>query len=392
MNILIVSLGTPGFIYPSMGLALKLEEKEHTVLFATDSLFHNLLSKHGVENVYGQDKAYRINAWGDLLTQRRQILHLESIIESNPVDVIVTHVLSLGAVYVSRKHNIPIAVTGLSAYIWPTTEPCPEIISEPEARNRQWNYDDMMRIYNRLLTSFQLPTCAPDYEESPILGDLFLVQSVPEFEPYLHLLPRKIHCVGNCQWEPHVDDFEVDTWIEDSRDLDMPIIYVQIGRAFEKESFWPHLTDVFGGQSVRIAGSAGRSDDDELDIPENFFVRDHVPQERVLRHARAVISNGHTTSVLGALSHGLPMLLFPNGSGTYEIALRCRSAGVAIGLSTKKINAGVVEASFHKIMDDEFKANANYFQTLYSRFNGRDYAAGLIEELANTRKAVLRNY
>lgn len=390
MNILMVSLGTPGFVYPSVGLALKLEEKGHTVHFATDSRFHDVLAKHGVENVYGQDRAYRIAAWWDLLTLRRQIRHLESIIESNPIDVIVTHVLSLGAVYISRKHNIPLAVTGLSAYIWPTTEPCPEIISEPEARNRQWNYDDMMRVYNKLLTSLQLPTCATDYEESPLLGDLFLVQSVPEFEPYLHLLPRKVHCVGNCQWEPYVDDLEVDTWIEESRDLDMPIIYVQIGRAFEEESFWPFLMDVFGGQSVRVAGSAGRSDDDEFDIPRNFFVRDHVPQERVLRHACAVISNGHTTSVLGALSHGLPMLLFPNGSGTYEIALRCRSAGVAIGLSTKKINAGLVEASYHKIMDDEFKVNASYFQTLYSRYNGQGYAAELIEELANTRKAVLR--
>ena len=392
MNILMVSLGTPGFVYPSMGLALKLEEKGHTVHFATDSRFYSILSKQGIKNVYGKDKTYRINSWWDLLTLRRQIRHLESIIESNPVDVIVTHVLSLGAVCISRKHNIPIAVTGLSAYIWPTTEPCLDLISETEARNRQWNYDEMMRVYNKLLTSLQLPTCTTEYEESPLLGDLFLVQSVPEFEPYLHLLPRKVHCVGNCQWEPYVDDAEVDTWIKESRDRDMPIIYVQIGRAFEKESFWPYLTDVFGGQSVRIAGSAGRSDDDELDIPQNFFVRDHVPQERVLRHAHAVISNGHTTSVLGALTHGLPMLLFPNGSGTYEIALRCRSAGVAIGLSTKKINAGVVEASFHKIMNDEFKANANYLQTLYSRFNGHDYAAGLIEELANTRKAVLREY
>ena len=45
-----------------------------------------------------------------------------------------------------------------------------------------------------------------------------------------------------------------------------------------------------------------------------------------------------------------------------------------------------------QFMDDEFKANANYFQNLYSRYGGRNYAAGHIEELANTRKAVLREY
>ena len=44
MNTLMVSSGTPDFIYPSMGLALKLEEKGHTVLFVTDSRFHIVLT------------------------------------------------------------------------------------------------------------------------------------------------------------------------------------------------------------------------------------------------------------------------------------------------------------------------------------------------------------
>ncbi len=53
MNILMVSLGTPGFVYPFMGHALKLEKKGHTVHFVKDSQFRCIVSKHGIENVLG---------------------------------------------------------------------------------------------------------------------------------------------------------------------------------------------------------------------------------------------------------------------------------------------------------------------------------------------------
>lgn len=59
------------------------------------------------------------------------------------------------------------------------------------------------------------------------------------------------------------------------------------------------------------------------------FTCPHQWQGRALARAAAVVASGHTTAVLGALSAGVPALLFPNGSGTVDIAAMCRAAGTA---------------------------------------------------------------
>jgi UDP:flavonoid glycosyltransferase YjiC (YdhE family) len=132
--------------------------------------------------------------------------------------------------------------------------------------------------------------------------------------------------------------------------------------------------------------------DGELkNITENFFVRAHVPQNFVLEFAQAVISCGHTTSVLGALTHGLPSLLIPNGSGTEDIAECCEKAGVCVYLPLSQVSPDTLLTTIQRLLQDsELRQNAKKIQQAFRKVNGLEYAGDLLEQLGITRRRVLR--
>jgi UDP:flavonoid glycosyltransferase YjiC (YdhE family) len=126
-------------------------------------------------------------------------------------------------------------------------------------------------------------------------------------------------------------------------------------------------------------------------ISGNFFVRAHVPQCIVLPRAHAVICRGHTTSVLGALTHGLPSLLMLNGSGTEDITERCRHAGAAISLAPSMVTAETLQHAVDTLLHcSSLRRNAQALQQAFPQVHGLARAADLLEQLAVTRHPVLR--
>jgi UDP:flavonoid glycosyltransferase YjiC (YdhE family) len=72
----------------------------------------------------------------------------------------------------------------------------------------------------------------------------------------------------------------------------------------------------------------------------------------VLPHCSLVIGSGHPTTVLGALTHGLPLVLLSNGSGTEEAAEACQRAGVAITAPLADATPSVVAALLTRAFGD----------------------------------------
>jgi UDP:flavonoid glycosyltransferase YjiC (YdhE family) len=111
----------------------------------------------------------------------------------------------------------------------------------------------------------------------------------------------------------------------------------------------------------------------------------HITQGQVLPYARAVISSGHTTSVLGALTHGLPSLLLPNGSGTEEIAGNCERAGAAICMAPETVNAESLRKAVKELLENsKLRQKALALKQAFNQVNGCEHAAELLEGLATT--------
>ena len=80
-------------------------------------------------------------------------------------------------------------------------------------------------------------------------------------------------------------------------------------------------------------------------LPANVVVERYVPQADVLPFCDVAVGHGGSGSTLGALAHGLPMLLLPHGADQFENAQACAVLGVARVLMPDALTAeGVASA------------------------------------------------
>lgn len=395
MRYLFCSLNNFGFLYCSIGIAQTLQRRGHEVAFVADVSLGPVLARAGLERIWRGEKdgpSFRVERAGDPMDSSRQVRHIERALQRFQADVLVGQMLALGPPVVAERDGIPLATIGLAAYLWPTAAPPPEA----------WMRDFVLRRYRGFYLGYnatrEMCGMAPhrgEIGENPLIGQLFLLRSVAELEGSTEALPQQVHYVGDCLWEaPQEADPALMAWLSEAQAEGAPILYAQPGRVFETRPYFQDLVEAFGGSHVRVAISMGRMEKGSVEAPKNFFVRPHVPQSLVLPHARAVITSGTTTAVLGALTHGLPMLLVPGGGGAEQMDLlqRCVRAGTAIQAPAAEVTAARLSAWADELFGSEsLREKARAVQAAFARSGGRERAADLLEQLGRTGMPVLRD-
>jgi UDP:flavonoid glycosyltransferase YjiC (YdhE family) len=106
------------------------------------------------------------------------------------------------------------------------------------------------------------------------------------------------------------------------------LIYVQPGRAFKTPSFLPALLRAVEHLPYRLVIDLLRSDEPAGSWPAHVFAQRGVGIQGVLGQASCVITGGHGTSALAALTAGVPPIILYSGSGTDDLGYRCSRAGV----------------------------------------------------------------
>ena len=382
MRYLFCPLASHGFVYPAIGIAEALSRRGDEVAFATGPAFAGAIARAGFERIPRGAKdgdSFEVSIWGHPLSAAMQVKHVEYALERFAPDVLVTSQLANGPLLVGEREGLPVAVVGLAAYLWPLWPRDAAPQSEAD-RLLEWRHADMMGHFNRVRSLFGMPQVEAHHLDSPLHGDLFMVQSVPALETCAGAFPRRVRCVGSCLWEPPEEaDAELAAWLEDAVGAGQSVVYVQHGRSFDKPGFWSQLVDAFKDRPVRVAASVGRMDKEAGAVPAGWFVRGHVPQGQVLRYASAVVSTGHTSAVLGALSHGLPSLLIPSGSGTEDIAERCVGAGAALAVFDRDRDVPPLKALVDELLHgDSLRENAKRLREAFAEYDGCGLAAGLL--------------
>jgi MGT family glycosyltransferase len=397
MRYLFASLSSYGFLLPAIGLAQTLRERGHQVAFVCDPSMAPALGRAGLERIPRGEpdgRSFQIVLSGHPLESARQVTHLDYAIAKFKPDVLVGHELALGPVLAGERHGLPAAVVGLATFIWS---------SDSTVGNDWRNYREFVdERYQGFLESYHLtremlhmpPRPVAAHDENPLLGDLFLLRSIPELEGESETLPARVHLVGDLAYGSTAPEPELQAWMDEAGAAGLPIVYAQPGRFFEKQGLWEALADALADRPVRVAASVGRMDRETSRIPPNFFVRDHVPQELVLPHATTVLCTSTTTPVLGALTHGLPLLLVPGGGGgeQTDLAIRCLRLGVAHDLKAAEVTAETLGALVSRLLDpeDRTRRSARRLQQAFRAAGGLPLAADLLERLARERAPVLR--
>lgn len=386
MRFLFCSFSTPGYLFPLMGLAQELEMRGHQVAFASGQPSIPFLRTAGMERIPRSEPdgdSFHVGVWFNRTVAAIDTRHVELGIARFHPDALVTHPLCQGAMIAGERSGLPIAVLGFFGYLFPTPGDRGKRGAE---ENRRWRLRECMRSMNAARELFRLPALDSEDPE-PLLGDLWMLRSVPRLVPELGSLPPRVRCVGACQWEPPSNDGGWPAIRAELADPEVPLVYAQPGRTFDGPGFWGQLVEALGDGALQVAASTGRLDGgDARSVPRNFLARPHVPQGVVVPRARVVLSSGSTSPVVAALAAGVPAVVIPSGAETPENAARLAAAGCALRLRADGLTPGDLRAAVERVMASvEMAAAARRLKRDFDRLDGFDTAAGLVERLARGR-------
>ena len=107
-----------------------------------------------------------------------------------------------------------------------------------------------------------------------------------------------------------------------------------------------------------------------------------MPQASLLPHCAAVVSLAGSGSVLGALTHGLPMVCIPLGADQPLNAERCTALGVGLELDALTLTPDdVLAATTAVLTEPRYRASAEGVRAEISAMPSSRNALTLLEEL-----------
>lgn len=362
-----------------------LRNRGHEVAFATGRQFDGWLGAHGLRRIPRTERdgdSFHVDNWVDPTRVGLQLKHLVYALKQFSPDVLITSSLAFGPYLVAEASGLPLAVLGFATWLLPR-RPEPH---EPWDGIRMSRYQDWLRYYNvsRALCGMRPVSSVPP--QTPMLGDLFLLRSIPELEGD-DSLPPQVRFVGACQWEgaPEPNAVrELEAFVARAG-ASRPFVYVQQGRTFRDRGFWPALVQAFVERELVLLCDVGRMDDAVDSIPSNFFVRPHLSMELALPRCSAVITSGSTSPALGALLAGLPAVMIPSGSGTEDIVERWVARGLAVALEPHSVSPESLRAALERVLTDrEMQARTRAMAGALAAFDDFGCAAELLVGLGGS--------
>ncbi|WP_435172364.1 glycosyltransferase [Actinacidiphila sp. bgisy145] len=391
MRVLLCPLSSGGFLYPATAAALELHRRGHDVtLFATGAA-GRAAAAAGIavlpSATDGAPHAFDVSRWfRDGASQYRVVREAARALRP---DVVVTSVLCPGALLAAETLDLPAVVLGLACHLWPYAEGAPGGGGgDADSEDREWRLTETLRHYQALREELGLRTPEPAAAARQLYGAAFLLRGHPHLERPGAVLPPGVGHVGPLWWEPPAGDDEGGEDGEGGEGAALaahldrvgkPVVYVHLGRTFGGESLWRWIDEAFTGTGLQAVVELARTPD-RAPAPGSDVITVRRPRMGdLLARAEAVVGNGTSAPVLGALLHGKPLLLRPNGGEQRLLAAACLRAGVAAPLPERPAES---EALVRAVADPRLRTAVGALGAALAQAKSAAAAAQVIEEAA----------
>lgn len=290
-RILFASLSSPGHAFPLVPLAVAAREAGHDVHFAVGDHVHAALDGHGLRPFRPADSFYEIYA--DDLAPELDRLKPDLVVHGWGVP---------GAAAAARAAGIRGVWHGFGRLY-------PEGIG-----------------FDR--PTFEVPhldICPPSLQD-PAFADADRIPLRPV--PYAEPGPRPA-----------------------ARRGPRPLVLLSLGTAFGTPEVLANALRGLGGLDADVIAAAGAVTVPG-EIPENAIVRPWVAQAGLLPIVDLVVHHGGSGTMLGALTHGVPQLLLPQGADQFANADALVTAGAAIRLRPADGHADAIADAARTLLAD----------------------------------------
>ena len=146
----------------------------------------------------------------------------------------------------------------------------------------------------------------------------------------------------------------------DAGKRERPFVYATLGTMFNELRTFRLLLDAFEPVDCDVIMTVGRNREprDLGPIPANVRVESYIPQETILARCDAVVAHAGSGSVFGALAHGLPLVLAPQGADQFGNADACERLGVAERILPAELTADRLREALERVLRDPSYADA----------------------------------
>ena len=334
MKVLLCPLSDRGYLYPSIAVGRELAGRGHEVHVLARATAAPAVAAAGLPALSAEDfggtGAFSVSHWVDAAPA--QYLAVLRAGRHLPADVLVTSVLSLGAVLAAETLDIPVVVLGFAAHIWDYRSGADAEPTSPLGipAGRAFISRETLRLYTEAREGLRLPALSVTPGEEPYLGTVTLLRGHPDLEYPGAVLPERVRHVGPCAWEPPADP----GWLAELQGhvdrIGKPMVYVHLGRVFGGTSPWDRLNAMFTGGAFQALVEQGRSTEPAPDPRADLLVVRVPWMGPLIERSVLVLTSGTSAPVLNALLRSRPLGVSPNGSEQPLLAEACRRAGVAV--------------------------------------------------------------
>jgi len=389
LRVLFTAAGLTGHFQPLVPFARGLKATGHTVAFATAPYFVPTIEAAGfrcfpigsqpppeeLRNTLGADLAQLspeeqivfARQWFFLGEQKRQEIHdLLTIVEEWKPALIVREETEFAGCIAAERASLPHAAIQISVR---GQAPKLRAVSPPRLA--------MLRA------EVGLP---PDPNLESFERYLYLSPFPPSLRHFDSFVPATQHVIQPAPSEQSDADC-LPEWARARRDR--PLAYATLGTAFN------HRVDVIErilaglrDESLDLVVTVGH-DQDPAQFgaqPLNVHIERYIPQHLLYPHCTAAVIHGGSGTMIGALQHGLPLVVVPLGADQPANATSAQAAGVARVLDVERMTPEQVREAVYEILRrSEYRDNARRIQAEIAGLPPFAHGLCLLEQLARRR-------
>ena len=177
---------------------------------------------------------------------------------------------------------------------------------------------------------------------------LNLVYTSHGFQPFSKAFGETFRFVGTCLGERE-SQREPDWQLPDNE----PLIYVSMGTLFNLEpELYGQIFEVLKQMPYRVVASVSSELPGSVlgEIPDNWILKPHVPQLKILPRSILFISRGGMNSVSEALYFGKPLLIIPYLLEQAIAARRVADLGAGLVLSPREVTPQKLRETINELL------------------------------------------
>ncbi len=132
------------------------------------------------------------------------------------------------------------------------------------------------------------------------------------------------------------------------------IVYISLGTVFNNtdSNLYDIFFKTFTDTDNIVIMAAYNLDLSKFDVPNNFIVRNYVPQSEVLKYTDVAITHAGMNSTSDLLYNNIPFVAIPIGADQPYMAKRAEELGATISLDKDNLTPEILRNSVEKVLTD----------------------------------------